>query len=610
MLKSKPKPNLGRTSRHWIFYTFLTLVVVSFFLVLVFLSITTSTESSIEQNSHTIDENNQKKNRVISLSESTTVSTNIFNPLPRFILGPKPDHAVFGEFVFAHEKGFLAVSVVTTQHTILQFYKTGEDTIHAMQDTVTVGTDDFPTLCSGAFMPVKGISNEVYYLFITVGVTENLYNYGRIVQMFTYDTAATIPAWTKSTVVVENPFASNLGRNSIVDKTPWVNAFGNKLQCVLDDNVPGYKTQKLYASCSYYKPTLTKNESNGSVFSFSLDSNTTRPIVQFNLEISDAKLYIADQNPLETPLRTLRPLDYYMNGFGSDFYVQSGAGAKNRLLISNRTDQDTGEVLCGGISDNLKAPNGYVQVFIVNNDNKSKSEWTQPNDVCNTSPFIGDRTWGFRRTPGTETKFPLLGFGSGVMLHRNFVLVTGSSLSDAKGNPTDDNTLVVYVFQQTTTPSAEPSNSPVYNTLNYHVNGISNTPTFPGPVMNRGILIFGDEYFGIQSFSKKPNVDTLAIFNQLDTTPKDGKLPRFKNTGKPLQLFGKPVLADDKVTKVNINSGSLNPHVRSKVGFGQWVHTWKSASKAVTFLAINDPLWKSSSGGDVQGRVLLYSRRI
>jgi hypothetical protein len=546
-----------------------------------------------------------------------------------FSLNPvTPGITEFGKNVFVHDTGFIAISCVSNGITKLLLYQTTDYNILKVKEELSIPTSisvqpsATPVIVSGTFMPSFGSIGEVYYLLITIGITDQIDLYGREIHLYYYNTNPTPDDITNPSpltwvyqplFVLKNPYYTTSSYLSTIIPL-YVACFGNKIQAVLDDNSPEAVRQSLYVSTtdfdSYIQPTgsplLYRRQptAGGGVFWFVFLSNTINPKINIEYIIQDSKLLYLSGVPGSTVLipLLLPEKTYYMRGFGSEFYVQSGSGSSNRLAIANLTNQDTQEVtkkLCTN-GYNASAPNGYIQVYESNNQSSLQPGWIQVNQNCDENPDI--KVYVNRFWPNTIVDPDVKGFGSGLLITDNFLLVTSSS--NETSIPPFDNYVFSYNLSTDIPPTTNQKPS-IVGQITFSEQQIATQPTFPSVTFNRNLFFVG-QLLCVTSYYTDPNQDVAALFKVFNSSGTPGISPvveRFTDFGNAVELFGHKMKKDDQEIIINSGMGT-----KSFDGFSQWAYSWQTPNKLNRFLLFNDPLYINDNQST--GRVLIYEQNV
>jgi len=518
-----------------------------------------------------------------------------------------PDFAninLFGELLFVHEAGYICCvgekvvndSILTTP--VLFFYYTNLQ--GQLQGPQRIDLDFIPTgyvVCNGMFAPIFNVVNEVYYLFISVGMPVSNHQspsvvskYATNVILFALNTAVTSTNWervdinAKFTQTLQGPGgkiqAMSIPTTSFTwnSAQPYIGTFGDKIQVVLDDNSPILK-QSLYISGSEYDTTRP----GGNLYWFLLQDNNTSPSILMLYTIQDAKLLLM-QNQGYTISRS--PSDY-TNGFASDFYVTSGNGSKNILVVANCTGQDN--ISLAGTAQPA-APCGYVQGYIL--DTSGNLSWIQPQ-----ASAVGQFLYRYIGTPTDPSIFNQncnnnngitacsAGFARSVTVINDCVVI-GQSSPDPQGY------CVFQVYQWSATPYDSGKQClTLWGSLNPSVEASDLFPQtpfspFPNNIPNSITLRFNSNLQTIDDGSNQliaTSWYTGSPSNLISTqTPlsKDAPLKTFTT----IQALGSNF--DSVITSAAPDRAQI---YMSRLGFAQCTQNWLSRSGLTVRLAFNDP---------------------
>lgn len=511
-------------------------------------------------------------NQILTQNPVHPMSTHAFNaaaapsltlPAPLILAGG----AGFGEFAFVHDKGFVAIA----ENLTLVMYQITGNVPTKIPDIAlpTIIDGDAAVLCYGCFMPSLNILDEVYYLVVAMGVSDGTfpnYRFARVLYIYSCPSNSTL--WRRSRTL-EHPYFT---RTPLT--LPYVGCFGNRVQGVLDDNDVQNVRQSLYVSATEWEPLSVDRpqpSQGGAVIWFVFFTNTDPPVIIPQLIIQDAKLLTISQLPdTQPPFPAQDEIDYYMRGFGSVFYVQSGQRGANVLAIGNLTNQDTVDWSCA-VVENPNAPHGYVQVFTVGTTPDSPG-WTQENHLCDVATDTGFNQRIFVNRivldPGESTQN---GFGGGIFVETNFLLV---SLQGA-----------LFTFNLSTGGKSPPIGAKSWGHIGLEADGLVSDPTFPGAPFNLNVLNV-NSLLGVSTYALDSGVNSIALYNTHSTN-----LPTVSPTSNLFTHFGPPLV------KIGQNESSGSSDI-SYTGFGQWQATWLSANGRTLFYLVNDPLGN---------RVLIYS---
>lgn len=571
--------------------------------------------------------------------------------LNQTILAPST-HARFAQHVFYHTQGFVCASSLQNQQTVaLNFYRT--DKTGQLQFLNTIPLDFIPTdydIAYGDFAPALNYSNEVYYLFVSVGcrtpadhTNSQLYVSASVAAShlicFSYDTKKDTESnnsnvWQKANLSANNGQSIFLSRNGdtktqvraliLPDSNfvwsrnqPWVGSFGNYLQCVLDDNI-GVTRHSLYVNATEYDPHFP----GGSVFWFSLLDNNVNPTVKLLSQIQDAKLRLLsnqdDFQPYVYPHPSLR-----LFSFGYRFLVTSGLRSSNRLLITNALPQDNA-VLKGSTQPDGQP--GYIQGFTFDVQTLT---WQQSFDSTRNFYRYRFTAQGVRERLGISDAANPLMFGIGLGFFQEKLIVTcsqGRTLLQGsnpvlKANTTSTLLVIPWVDNpiEAWPDRANQFRLKVEDLLNPAPADTLIAQTHVGyrnsQVATRFLnfyhhllpLNLNGNYLFVPSFFGRTNVAVLNVSQK-----------------QALQAFGLDENSNDVVgcSDVNINTmtSCADPDAvvlmqmgnfkasqtrpPNTVSFGQFSGVWKSQTNNTQFCGMNDPLFLESTG-----RLLIYTSR-
>lgn len=568
---------------------------------------------------------------------------------PQILTNPGTSPGEFGQFLFSHDKGFFCTTLQTSSgSTKLFFYETVANKGIQLSSTDNIeinerndedegqGSLEFQPVCSGAFLPVMGVVNEVYYLAISVGVTDienhpNMVFAQRII-FFYYDTNPDTDnsmRWTRTTNVnntadnhLSHPYRDKvLQSRSSAEPTayrPWIGSFGNTMQGF----VTNAEAQNNNWRSLYIWSTEFDNETpGGSIFQFIFENNTstTPSFIPFPVNIGDAKL--TDNLSVVGIEKTLpSDLKSYMRGFGRAFNFQSNGlpgGAVNLAVGNPVENQDLLTRTCNTTSNNSSSsPGGYVQMY----RNFDNGGWKQTAWSCGPGQ-VGTSYYG-RYTTDFPIPFPEIdilppfptdlnptNFGFSVLISDNTLLVATNS----KNNTTQH--VIAYPLTPPKTSETkipgEPNPSIGYDQIiKAYPGGKPKSVLNLSPDLDTDSIFFENEflynrpmfvvngYLCVVSLSKdigKFNVGIYDASTRNDDPDNDAvTLITFATWNEPLQKFG----GTD-------NSGTSNE--RSRFGFAQFATTWKSENGLNVYLGLNDPMFNDvTSGAGRTGRIIIY----
>jgi len=516
---------------------------------------------------------------------------------PQIITNPNSNsNAVFGKAMFVHQAGYICV--VSAQQLIdgyqyLNFYTTD---IHGniKGPTNTIVLDFLPinyVVCNGAFAPIFNIANEVYYLFVSVGVVDASGNmYATNILLYTFNTNPNAPnalKWIQGNI--QSTYAAKIGSVSTLkipfadsyfkwnSNTPYYGTFGDKIQVVLDDNEAVVK-QSLYINGSENNP----NFPGGNLYWFVLSDNSTSPSIIKIKVIQDAKLLLLKQQReagfITCPQPTVNVPGDYINGFASDFFVSSGSGKSNVMLIANCTNQD----YCALKDvDQPAAPKGYVQGYIPDTTNG----WIQPQSSLGSGFF-------FYRYIGalSDTNIPNNGFGYSVgWIDSHLVVGLASSPNSA---PPKNAQFFVYEWLQQPFSNGQLIRLGTIPTDPNHPLFLQ-TDLYPISVSTLRFNLFGqelndDNLIMITTWYDQKG-DVISIQDPI--VPKEQPDSKFS----PIQNIG-----NDFSSQASIDL--------TRCGFGQYTNTWLSRTGKTVRMAINDPFFLDSTSSYYQGRIIILTK--
>jgi hypothetical protein len=479
----------------------------------------------------------------------------------------------FASFAFGHEEGFVAATALSrvTATTRLFFYKlTDSGTLLKLPEEPLVPS--FPAgepsvVVTGAFMPPRQVPSEVLYLFVVLGVLDNDgHPCGRKFILYYYDKDVRAPGsqvWThQRDFVIEHPFyPTNLYLNP--DIPAFVACLGNHIQGVVDDNAGN--GQALYVSTSDFdrvNPNQLEPGSGGGVLWYEFLSYGRNPFLQLRMALKDAKL----ASGVRSSILSGKLSDYYLLGFGSCFFVQSGQGSENLLAVANQTDQDTSDIICPN-AVNSSAPNGYVQVFRAST--RQSLGWEQITVSCGSDKVLfSDRLWLNPVVTPTSGPFESSNnrFGHSLLILDNFIFI-------------GINSTAVSIYKLTT-PALPPLNLQVGSVA---LSTIETPVALPGRVVQR--RFFAHKQFLVSSGRTiQPNTIGVLVWSISNSSSQ----VRFSNTGDPILSIG----------DLNANSGLAST---DDDWFGNSCFALTASNQRSHFLVCNDP------GFSPVGRLLIQS---
>lgn len=561
------------------------------------------------------------------------LNSNVFEVL-QVIDNPIDGAPGFAVQSFVHDAGFIAVvkNIPTAPQStsqVIVMFSTNLDGVIELETTLPV--PEGYTVVDGGFAPIFNLVNEVYYLFVSVGVVcqspdcnaldpsvDGRQLLGRRVLLFSYDSHPNARQWVaadfRGDSVLLDPnvgghVALKLPRSDFTwnPSQPWIGTFGDKLQVVLDDNNTT-QVQSLYVRGSE----VVAREPGGCLYWYLLIDNNVNPQIQFNLTIKDARLlllYQANQAGLIGARPTKLPVDY-ANGFASSFYVTSGRGRNNLLVIANPSNDDYTELkFSNGGSGGPGMPNGYVQIYVLSTSDPNIG-WTQSS--ISGAPGRYHLRYNGQRTPGGA--FPARGWCYAVGVVENFLMIGGnaeqtnpvvacstqkqpqgkfaefevwvigdlstqcSSSESCDSNQSYRGSLVLdFGFQPALYYGAAESIAMRYN----HV---------IRPIENNNILV--------SVFNNGPG-NTITITNYTDSdSSKSG------SSDLPFTCF-------EKIQDIGANENSGEPldTIIARYAFGQGLGWWYSRTRGTLYLAVTDPIGpRTPTGNPGAGRLIIYAK--
>lgn len=526
---------------------------------------------------------------------------------PQIVVNPTAGDTRFGEHVFTHQAGYLCVtSLDSSNQTILNMYKTNlQGVLEPLQrinfyEYLPAGY----VVVTGAFAPIFNEVNEVYYLFVAVGIETSTPSPGKTryasnVYVLSLDTnsnnnnsltwvvrdasaaqsfmVGTLSA-AKPTLSLKIPFPNSTFTWD--SKTPYIGTFGDRIQVVLNDTSQ-ITNQALYIRGSEYNPSLP----DGNIYFFVLEGNGTElsPRVHLSQVIQDAVLLIqrecrddpacaADmKNQDGTTCSEFTPaIADYANGFGSDFFVTSGNGASNVLVAANCTSWNKCSV--PNVPQPGPSPKGYVQGFVWN----EALGWQQP-----PAGNAAQRVFNYRYAAVDSDTTLTDGFATSVAWVDNFVLI-GQASPDQAGNAQ------YFVSKWSPTPN-NPSNNKL-NVLSVLSPGSELTSDFPQQPLYRATGGTAQRY--------NTNVAPIGTQNELLVRTWFNETANVISVQNPLVDPADPYSQFKTVQNLGSSVSSQNPSnpPDTKVGFGQNTDTWFSRTGLTLRLVTNDPDYSNNSG--------------
>jgi len=533
---------------------------------------------------------------------------------PQYLLNPSGyPYPHFATQMWTHQAGYICAILSggpSSAPFALAFYYTNLK--GALQESQIIPLDFLPAgyvPVNGSFAPIFNYVNEIYYFFLSVGfsgcceninpdqtclsacVDNNVYcgcneieidYFATNVIVFSLNTATSSTTWTPQslqhayTTTFSNPSGSVkiTGLSIPVQDftwstvTPWIGTFGNTIQVVMNDNSSVLK-QSLYVSGSQYSHVFP----GGSLYWYDLANNDINPTVDLVDQIQDTKLALlaqaAENGTLscstQPPVLTVGT---YLNSFGANFFVTSGNGANNVLIISNVTGED----YCNLNDGQPAAPNGYVQGFTF--DTKAYA-WVQP-----TTPYGNTDIFEYRYIPvGLGKNYEQPGFGYGLGFFNN-VLTVGLSFSVT-------GVAKYLAFAWTALPNAADPKNPGNLVIQGIVDSsppIGQTPLFPTPGA-----------FNVQKRIYMMNLNDAEsiLFSTWDYQVKD-----VISIQQPFESGTSPFTKSVTLQTLGSTYSSQNSSdtATSFIGFGQSIGSWVSRTGISVRLAFNDPDYNNRQG--------------
>jgi len=524
---------------------------------------------------------------------------------PQIIPSPTSTDSGFGSQMFVHDAGYIAVAAQSAAGPVLNMYYTNLQGVVNFQQRIQLyehvpgtnilscGLGLVTTICDGAFAPIYNVVNEVYYLFISLGGltpgpqatgssvypqcviclsldtnSANANSMTWVVADITASSTTTLSGTLHPTQALVLPIDWPAGTAWTTDN-PWRGTFGDRVRVVLDDNESILK-QSIYVRGSEVTPA----QPGGHIYWFVISENQVNPSLVFAFDIQDAKLllnYKLCTSPLGPGTAGCpTPVDYatctgatppagcttpadYINGFGCDFFVTSGLGKANVLVVGNATNQDS-VVLTD--SAQPAAPQGYVQGYTYD-QTSSNLGWQQAQPSTNVFAY---------RYPGIVGNVSP-GFGTSVTWYANQVIV-GQATPDASGdqqllvlpwqvNPLNGNALVVIDTLSTGASQTRMYSSSLPSTQSQRYN----MSVQPIDTLNTLMLT--------TSWSSAASTNTITVQGLT--------LEKTTTTYTTDQLIG-----------ATYNSGTST--VQTRYGFAQGAMTWLSRTHNTCRLIMNDPV--------------------
>ncbi len=513
-----------------------------------------------------------------------------------------------GMLAFAHDAGYIcAVSLDSMSRPVLNFYRTNEqgavETMHQVELWQSIPTGY--KVVNGQFAPIFNLAGEVYYLFLSVGVVKAGSTYPSDAQLYAthvvclaLNTAEVAPngsssnlQWTLESINSQSAEELKGPSNSVSalripvsasefiwdSAVPYVGTFGDTLQVVLDDNETNTK-QSLYVRGSEYD----SSRPGGNLYWFILEDNAQQPTIELSFIYQDGKLLQVLQCRNDPAcVGTLKDADgktgcppivksetYYMNGFGTSFFVTSGNGKGNVMVVANPTNEDNCQLAADTNNLNPPAPKGYVQGYTWDSSQASTG-WVQPTPPDNTSTY-------FYRYPARAADTAIsVGFGYGVGWIDN-VLIAGEIYENGATGAG-----VFHALQWTKTPIGTSNNQ---LTERSHFTAAEQTSIEELRYNSAIVSTDNNDNVLVTGFNADASKDAIAIVNPLV----DPSVPFSKVEVR--QSIG-----------ASVNSGTGGDKL-PRLGFGQSSFVWLSRTGLTVRLLTNDPL--ASNGG----RLLVYSK--
>jgi hypothetical protein len=299
--------------------------------------------------------------------------------VPQLLSSPEDPDETFGERIWAHEDGFLAI----TSKQNLYLYLTNDkgsveyDRSFAALDLLTsdeaafFGVDRPAVIVNGCFAPSIG---QYPYLFVTIGHELDGYRIGRLVVGLVYD-GTVWSAHVAEGVPIRFP--------TLPDPIQWTGgasgAVGQVVKSVIDHTATEDQLH-VYINATNVSP----DQPGGSVYWFSMDHDNLYPTITFLLQMTDdrlAKIYSVNPQNVTAPTTTLQ----YLRSFGANFDVSCDTNATAVLLISNPGVEDsTYSNSTQSAYFSTPSPNGYVQAY-----QRVEALWSQVKDARFTATDPG-----------------------------------------------------------------------------------------------------------------------------------------------------------------------------------------------------------------------------
>jgi hypothetical protein len=514
---------------------------------------------------------------------------------PQIISNPN-GNAGFGKNMFIHEAGYICVTSSSNflgGTPILNFYMTNLSG-NIVGPTNTFVLDFLPSaysvVCNGTFAPIFNVANEVYYFFLSIGYQDQttLNAYATNIIMYTLDTNPKSPnalTWVQSNIT--SIYSQKIGPVTTLkipssyvwdQNVPYYGTFGDKIQVVVDDNENVTK-HSLYVNGSESSP----NAPGGNLYWFVLSNNTSNPDITLIRVIQDAKLLLLKQQresgQISCPVPTVNVPGDYINGFASDFFVSSGNGKDNVMVIANCTNQD----YCALQNvDQPAAPKGYVQGFLPDATNG----WIQPESARGSGYFL------YRYIAAlSDTGIPNNGFGYSVGFVNNHLIV-GLATSPNTNPPKNAK---FYVYNWVPQPFS---------------NGSLTLLTTIDPATWSSAPFLQTDVYPISTITNRYNLFSQAINddNQVLVTTWYNNLGNVISIVDPIVPNQAPYSVFIPIQNIGTDYSSQTSSLTipmTRIGFAQNTNTWISRTGLTTRLAFNDPLY---ANGTILGRIIILSR--
>lgn len=554
----------------------------------------------------------------------------------------------FGRQVWTHEAGFMAVLNGTRQ---IIFYYIDLSGALIKQQTVDLPFDVY----YGQFAPWFNVPNEVYYLFLSGrditqpadqdGSSWKTGPQGNLVQIppnalyvISYAVqprlACQDQSWPSTCTSTCNPnvyqwlfckepvFTSSQipGRTREQGALSGVTTFdeyfigtlGELFRVVLDDNSSQLK-QSIYIRGTAYHA----QEPGGGLYWFVLTDNRLRPTLELVQSIFDSRLSWAANfsnhvvSPAPPPFPVTAP--NLLNGFGSHFFVQTGLGDENLLLVGNPSAQDNATLYMRPVVTGDKTydtteprPNGYVQTFVLQDFGQGKL-WQAPISLNTLLPNgIADLELRYPFVNNPTVANTIRGFGYSVFYDDTRLITVPQQGQYA---------FVIYQDGNI--------NSPPYDMLNSE-NQCQSHPITTTPMDNVEIDVTTDINLYRRGLTPLSNTTALLVSNgariggvvckYVALSGADPKYTSEKDVSAydcfiDLKTFGNQLLNDN--TPLNSGWPQHIPNATqgflpaSFVGPGQSICTLSSRTGLTHFLVFNDPMYEDTTG-KMKGRIVIF----